>query len=120
MKLKLETARIALVVALCACAPFAASRADEAPPSTPSTSAAPASSTSAAAATESAASPVARRWTMGFGYRVGVGVEGMDGPDLTLQREGRDGRHAWRLGVGVEQTNLNGNLTQIDYFFPGP
>jgi hypothetical protein len=102
------TARLALVVVLCACAPLAASRADEAPPP------------GSAAPADVASSTAARRWTMGFGYRTGVGVEGMDGPDLTLQHEGRDGRHAWRLGVGVEQTNLNGNRTQIDYYFPGP
>jgi hypothetical protein len=100
------TARLALVVVLCACAPLAASRADEA---APPGSAAPA---------DVASSTAARRWTMGFGYRTGVGVEGMDGPDLTLQREAHDGRHAWRLGVGVEQTNLSGNETEIDYGFP--
>ena len=59
-------------------------------------------------------------WSMGFGWSQGDALEGMRGPDLTLQHESVDGRRAWRFGFGLYQNAESGTNTYRDYFFPGP
>jgi hypothetical protein len=73
------------------------------------------------ARSDEAEAPTAPRlWSIGFGWSEGDALEGMRGPDFTLQHESTDGRHAWRFGLALYQNAESGTNTYRDYFFPGP